>query len=74
MCGIVGCHFNIVCLLHQLLMSADGKIRWVISRRYGPRNLVSSQRDIVHKRIEADAFDIAYLIGFDSILLLHAHD
>ena len=74
MCGIVRCHFNIVCLLHQLLISVDGKIRWVVLRRYGPRNLVSSQGDIVHMRIEADAFDIAYLTGFDSILPLHVHD
>ena len=71
MCGIVGCHCNVGCLLHQRLVDVDGKIRWVVSC---PRNLISSQEDIVCVRIEANIPDIAYLTGSDSILPLHAQD
>ena len=55
-------------------MSADGKIRREVSRRCSSRNLVLSQGDIVHARIEANTFDVAYSTRPDTVFPFHAHD
>src|SRR5271156_1960489 len=74
MCGIVGRHFNVACLYHQFLMSADGKIRREVSTRCSSRNAVSSQGYIVCARTEVNTFDVAYSTRTDTVLPLHAHN
>src|ERR1700677_3039797 len=73
MCGVVGSHFNVACLIHYFLMSADGKIRRYVLTRHSSGNLVSSQGDVVRTGIEANTFDVAYSTRLHSVLPLHAH-
>ena len=55
-------------------MCVDRELRWVILMRLSSRDLVLSQGKIMSARLKANAFDIAYLTGADTVLPFYVHD
>ena len=70
--GIIGGHFDSMCLFQKLFMSVSRKIRWIVLLRTSSRNLIMSKGNIVSAR-DRDTFDVACLTRAETILPFHAH-
>ena len=67
MCGIIGGHFDGMCLFQKLFMSVNRKIRCIVLLRTSPANFIMSKGDIVSVR-DGDTFDVACLTRAETIL------
>ena len=70
--GIVGGHFDSMCLFQKLFMTMNRKVGCIVLLRTSSRDLIASKGDIVSAG-NGNTLDIACSTRAKTILAFHAH-